>query len=415
MKSTASRWTIGIALIIAIGVSYHPVHADYAAGMNAFKAKDYNTAATEFEAVLKEQPNEPATHYMLGLCRRAQNNLSAALGSFQKAVELDSANETPNPMYTITLGQTLNQAKQYNEAYSVLKGVSFNSLPNNYRSTYALLFANAANETNRAGEAVSVLSSQVRADSSHADLYQALGVAQDDLGADKAAYTAFQRAYELNPNNDASGRYAVRAATAAARRSGSSSEKSTYYTDAARISEALASKNPTFEHNLLAGESWLGAKQYSKALTWFEKAKAQQSRNALVYYYIGQSYTSLGQFSSALSSLQQALDLGSGNADLRKKIYNQMGYVHEKNRDFMKAKRAYVEAGNTRQAAAMDQKEEAKAGNIEHETACRDFKNKIDALAMQAEEFEKLGDMESARQMREQLTVLQRQYAETCN
>ena len=116
MKSTARRWTIGIALIIAIGVSYHPVHADDAAGMNAFKAKDYNTAATEFEAVLKEQPNEPATHYMLGLCRRAQNNLSAALGSFQKAVELDTANETPNPMYTITLGQTLNQAKQYNEA-----------------------------------------------------------------------------------------------------------------------------------------------------------------------------------------------------------------------------------------------------------------------------------------------------------
>jgi len=415
MKTTASRWTIGVALIIAIGVSYHPVHADYAAGMDAFKAKDYKTAATEFEAVLKEQPNEPATHYMLGLCRRAQKNLSAALGSFQKAVELDAANETPNPMYTITLGQTLNQAKQYNEAYSVLKGVSFNSLPNNFRSTYALLFANAANETNRPGEAVNVLSAQVRADSSNADLYQALGVAQDDLGDDKAAYTAFKRAYELNPKNDTSGRYAVRAATAAARRSGSSSEKSTYYTDAARISEALANTNPTFEHNLLAGESWLGAKQYSKALTWFEKAKVQQSRNALVYYYIGQSYTSLGQFSNALSSLQQALDLGSGNADLRKKIYNQMGYVYEKNRDFMKAKRAYSEAGNTRQAAAMDQKEEAKAGNIEHETACRDFKNKIDALAMQAEEFEKLGDMESARQMREQLTVLQRQYAETCN
>ena len=62
----------------------------------------------------------------------------------------------------------------------------------------------------------------------------------------------------------------------------------------------------------------------------------------------------------------------------------------------------------------MDQKEEAKAGNIEHERECREFKNKIDALAMQASEFEKLGDMESARQMREQLTVLQRQYAETC-
>jgi len=412
MKSTASRWTIGVAFIIAIG-AVAPVSADYTAGMDAFRAKDYATAANEFEAVIDAQPNEPATHYMLGLCRRAQKNLSAALGSFRKAVELDSANETPNAMYSITLGQTLNQAKQYGEAYSALKAVDFTKLPGNYRTTYALLFAKAANETNRAGEAVNVLNAQVRADASNADLYQALGVAQDDLGDDKAAFSAFKRAFDLD-GDQTSGRYAVRSATAVARRSTSSTEKNRYYTDAANISEALAKAKPTFEHNLLAGESWLGGKQYSKALSWFEKAKAQQSRNALVYYYIGQSYTSLGQYSNALSSLQQALDLGSGNADLRKKIYNQMGYVYEKNRDFMKAKQAYSEAGNSRQAAAMDQKEEAKAGNLEHEKQCRDFKNKIDALAMQAEEFEKLGDMESARQMREQLTVLQRQYAETC-
>ena len=412
MKSTANRFVIGVAFIIAIG-AVTPVSADYTAGMDAFKAKDYGTAAEAFEAVIDAQPNEPATHYMLGLCRRAQKNLSAALGSFRKAMELDSANETPNPMYSITLGQTLNQAKQYGEAYSTLKALDFTKLPGNYRTTYALLFAKAANETDRAGEAVNVLNAQVRADTSNADLYQALGVAQDDLGDDKEAFSAFKRAYELD-GDQISGRYAVRSATAVARRSTSSTEKNRYYTDAANISEALARAKPTLEHNLLTGESWLGAKQYSKALSWFEKAKAQSPQNALIQYYIGQSYTSLGQLSNALSSLQRALDLGSGNPDLRKKIYNQMGYVHEKNRDFMKAKQAYSEAGNRSKAAAMDQKEEAEAGNIIHEKECREFKNKIDALAMQAEEFEKLGDIESARQMREQLTVLQRQYAETC-
>ena len=91
-----------------------------------------------------------------------------------------------------------------------------------------------------------------------------------------------------------------------------------------------------------------------------------------------------------------------------------MGYVHEKNRDFAKAKQAYSEAGNSRQAAAMDEKIAAQGENEKFAAECREFKTKIDALAMQAEEFEKLGDMESARQMREQLTVLQRQYAETC-
>ena len=413
MKSTERRLTIGIALIIAIG-SVAPVFAEWNKGLEAYKAKDWATAAKEFEEVTKTNPDYVGGYYMLGLCQRSQNNLSAALGNLRKAVELDAAGEKPDPRYSIALAQALNQAKQYNDAYTTLKAFDFGSLPASYRTSYALLFANAANETNRSGEAVNMLKSQTRADSSNAALFQALGVAQDDLGYDNDAYAAFKKAYELNPSDQTSGRYAVRSAIKVARRSPSSSDKTRYYTEAAKIAEKLAAANPSFEHNLYAGEAWLGAQQYSKALTWFEKAKAQQSRNALVYYYIGQSYTSMGQMSNALSSLQQALNLGSGNADLRKKIYNQMGYVHEKNKDFAKAKQAYLEAGNSRQAAAMDDKAEAQAGNVEHAKQCREFKLKIDALALQAEEFEKLGDMESANQMRDQLNVLQRQYAETC-
>jgi tetratricopeptide (TPR) repeat protein len=413
MKSTVSRWTIGVALIIAIG-TVAPVYADWEKGLAAYNAKDYATAAKEFEDVTKTNPDYVGGYYMLGLCQRSQNNISAALGNLRKAVDLDAANEAPDPRYSIALSQALIQAKQYNDAYTTLKALSFNNLPASYRSSYALLFAQAANKTNRAGEAVNVLNAQVRAESSNAALYQALGAAQDDLGDDKAAYAAFKRAFELNSKDETSGRYAIRAATATARRSGSSAEKSKYYTEAATIAEKLAKAEPNFEHNLLAGESRLGAKDYTKALAWFEKAKAQKSNSALVYYYIGQSYTSLGQYSKALSSLQQALTQASGNADLRKKIYNQMGYVHEKNRDFAKAKQAYSEAGNSRQAAAMDDKIAAQGENEKFAQECRVFKTKIDALAMQAEEFEKLGDIESARQMREQLTVLQRQYAETC-
>jgi len=177
----------------------------------------------------------------------------------------------------------------------------------------------------------------------------------------------------------------------------------------------LASGAPTFEHNLLAGEAWLGAGQYTKALSWFEKARAQQSRNALVLYYIAQSQTSLNRLDAAIASLQQSLNLGSNNADLRKKIYNQMGYVYDKKKDFTKAKQSYLEAGNSRMADKMDEKLELDKGNQEHAKACREFKLKIDALAMQAEEFEKLGDMESAKQMRDQLSMLERQYRETCN
>jgi tetratricopeptide (TPR) repeat protein len=412
MKSNPRRLFTVIAVVIAIGW-LHPAFAEWNKGLDAYKANDFATAAREFEEVTKTNPDYVGGYYMLGLCQRSQNNLSAALGNLRKAVELDAAGEKPDPRYGIALSQALNQAKQYNEAYTSLKKFDFASLPASYRTSYALLFANAANETNRSAEAVSVLNAQIRAEASNASLYQALGVAQDALGSDKEAFAAFKRAFELDPKDQASGRYAIRSAIVAARRSSAAADKSRYYTEAAQIAERLAAASPTFEHNLYAGEAWLGAKQYSKALAWFEKAKAQQSRNALVYYYIGQSYTSLEQYSNALSSLQQALSLNT-DADLRKKIYNQMGYVHEKNKDFARAKQAYLEAGNTAQANAMDGKAEARAGNLEHEKQCKDFKLKIDALALQAEEFEKLGDMESAKQLRDQLVMLQRQYAETC-
>ena len=412
MKSTAGRLSVGVALIIAIGF-VQPVFADYAAGMAAFKAKDYAKAVQEFKAVIESQPNEPATHYMLGLSLRAQGSLSPAVAALRKAVELDSASENPNPLYTITLGQILNQTKQYGDSYSTLKAVNFPTLPGNYRTTYALLFAQAATESNHAGEAVNVLNAQVKADSSNADLYQALGVAQNDLGDDKAAFSAFKRAYDLNNKNTTAGRYAVRSATEVAKRS-SQTDKIRYYTEAAKLSESLAKSDPSLDNNLLAGESWMGAKQYSTALTWFNKASAQASQNALVRFYIGQCYTKLNQNEKALAALQQALTLGSNNPDLRKKIYDQMGYVYEAKRDFAKAKQAYLEAGYSSKAAAMDAKAEAQQGNLAHEKDCKDFKLKIDALALQAQEFEKLGDMESARQMREQLTVLQRQYSETC-
>jgi len=411
MKSTAHRLSIVIALVFAIG-AVTPVFADYAAGMAAYKAKDYATAAAEFEALIEAQPDQPATHYMLGLCRRAQRDVSGAVASFRKAVELDSAAESPNPMYPITLGQTLVQAKQYNEAYTTLKGLSLASLPANYKTTYALLFANAANETDRSGEAVNVLNAQIRADSSNAALYQALGVAQDNLGYDKDAYTAFRRAYDLN-KDEKIGRYAVHSATEAAKR-GSPSEKTRYYTEAAKTAEAMAAANGSFENNLLVGESWMGAKQYSKALTSFNKAAGQKSQNAIVRFYIGQCYSKLEQYDNALSALQQALKLGSNNADLRKKIYNQMGYVYEAKRDFGKAKQAYLDGGFSSKANAMNAKIEAQAGNLEHEKQCREFKLKIDALSLQAEEFEKLGDMESAKQIREQAVVLQREYTKTC-
>ena len=80
--------TIGIALIIAIG-TVAPVSAEWNKGLEAYKAKDWATAAKEFEEVTKTNPDYAGGYYMLGVSQRAAGQVSPAIASLRKAVELD--------------------------------------------------------------------------------------------------------------------------------------------------------------------------------------------------------------------------------------------------------------------------------------------------------------------------------------
>jgi tetratricopeptide (TPR) repeat protein len=282
-----------------------------------------------------------------------------------------------------------------------------------HRSSYALLFAQAATKTNRPGEAIGVLTTQARADSRNYRLQQALGSAYTANNEEAKAFEAFKKAFELNSKDAASARNAVRAAISVARRSSSNSSKSNYYTQAGQIADRLANGSPTFDHQLLAGEAWLGAKQYRKALGWFDKAKAQQSSNALVYYYSAQCKTSINQLNPALADLQRALKIGA-SGKLRTQVYNQGGYIYDKKKDYDNAVRWYQEAGNQSMVRQMEDKKGRAAQNLQAQQECREFKRKIDALKLQVNELEKLGDIDNAKLLQEQLPSLERQYRENC-
>ncbi len=409
MKTPLMRSTVGAAVLALLLAASVPARAEWNKGLEAYRNKDWATAVKEFEEVTKTNPDYAGGYYMLGVSQRAAGQLSPALASLRKAVELDPSQAS----YKLALAQALLQADQYQDAYSLLKPLNMSSLEAAHRTTYALLFAQAATKTNRPGEAISVLNVQARADSKNPALQQALGAAYTATGDEPQAYAAFKRAFELDPSDDASGRNAARAAISVARRSSNPTEKTDYYTGAATIAEKLASSSPTFEHQLLAGEAWLGAKQYEKALGWFTKASAKQQKNALPYYYSAQCRTSMGDLNDAISDLQQALKLGP-SGKLRSQIYNQGGYVYDKKKDYDKAAQWYGEAGNQTMVAQMQEKKATQAGNIEHDRECADFKKRIDALRLQVEELEKLGDIDNANLLKDQLPGLEKQYAETC-
>jgi len=409
MKSRVSRTTIAAAVVLLLLAVTVPANAEWNKGLEAYKKKDWATAVKEFEEVTKTNPDYAGAYYMLGVSQRANGQLSPAIASLRKAVELDGSQAS----YKIALGQALLQVDRFQDAYEVLKPLNIGSLDASHRSSYALLFAQAATKTNRTAEAIGVLTAQAGADARNARLQQALGSAYSADGDEPKAFEAFKKAFELNPKDVASGRNAIRAGISVARRSSSAQQKSRYYSQAAQVAEGLATSSPTFDHQLLAGEAWLGAKEYSRALGWFDKARANQSNNALVYFYSAQCKTSLNQLNPAIADLRQALKIGA-SGKLRTQVYNQGGYVYDKKKDYNSAKSWYQEAGNQKMVKEIDIKIAADAQNILARKECAEFKRKIDALQLQVQELEKLGDMENAKLLKEQLPSLERQYAETC-
>ncbi len=409
MKSRVSRTTIAAAMVLLLLAVTVPANAEWNKGLEAYKKKDWATAVKEFEEVTKTNPDYAGAYYMLGVSQRANGQLSPAIASLRKAVELDGSQAS----YKIALGQALLQVDRFQDAYEVLKPLNISSLDASHRTSYALLFAQAATKTNRAGEAVSVLTTQARADTGDPRLQQALGSAYSATGDEAKAFEAFKKAFELSPKDVTSGRNAVRAGISVARRSTSAQQKARYYGQAAQVAEKLATSSPTFDHQLLAGEAWLGAKEYSRALGWFDKARAKQSNNALVYFYSAQCKTSLNQLNPAIADLQQALK-NRPAGKLRTQIYNQGGYIYDKKKDYNNAISWYQEAGNQKMVAEMRVKQDSAAQNLQAQQECREFKRKIDALQLQVEELEKLGDMDNAKLLKDQLPSLERQYAETC-
>jgi len=409
MKSRVSRATVAVAAAIVLMALASPAYAEWNKGLEAYKNKDWATAVTEFEEVTKTNPDYAGAYYMLGVSQRALGQVSPAIASLRKAVELDGSQAS----YKIALAQALLQADQFQKAYEVLKPINISSIDASLRSSYALLFAQAATKTNRPGEAVNVLTTQVRADTKNSRLQKALGVAYSDLNDDAKAFTAFKAAFELNPRDTDSGKQAVAKGILTARRTSSTQQKNSLYVQSAQIAERLVAASSTFEHNLLAGEAWLGAKEYPKAQSWFDKARAKQPNNALVYFYSAQCKTSMNQLNPAIADLQQAIKIGV-SGKLRTQVYNQGGFIYDKMKNYDNAIQWYQEAGNSKMVAELTSKKDAAAQNRQAQQECSEFKRRIDALRLQVDELEKLGDIDNAKLLQEQLPGLERQYSENC-
>ena len=397
MKLSGPRLTTRLGfcfLVISIAL---PVAADWNAGVEAYRARDYPTAVEEFSKVVEQSPDHAGSHYMLGISLRGAGQPSKAVASLRKATELDPSNTS----YAIDLGQTLVQLEQYQEAYVLLKKLRYSGLDAQSKQRYAPAFATAAIRAGLPNDAIPVLDAQTKVSPNDASLFYSLGYAQSANGDSASAFQAFKKAAELEPSKTKYASSAIKAAISAGRRS-RGSQKDRYYEQGAAIAERLAVARPTFDNTLLAGEAYLGAKKYDKALKWFDKAKASQSQNALVRFYSSQCHTSLEQYDSALSELQEALKIGV-SGKLREQVYGQMGFIYDKTKRYDQAIVAYRNAGNSSQVQAMQDKKAKAAQNEEAAAEQAEFERKLRALELQIQELEAIGEMEEAAELRQHL------------
>jgi tetratricopeptide (TPR) repeat protein len=300
-------WPRTVCFVLALMVFVVPASSDdWEKATQAYRVRDYASAERGFAEVARKRPGYAGAYYMLGLAQNGLGKTDEALASLRKAIELDSKQLS----YRVALGQTQLQAKQYDDAYATLKQLDINAMAAQHRSSYALLFAQAATRTDRPEEAIVVLRSQIQADPRNPRLHQALGWVYDVSGDAAKAFESFRQAFDLDPKDSATGRSAAYAAISVARSAEVEEDGARYYSDAARLAERLSSSEPTFENYLLAGEGWLGAKAYEKALPWFEKAQTRMPKNGLVCYYKARCLYDLGNSEAALAAIYSATDLG---------------------------------------------------------------------------------------------------------
>src|ERR1700730_5201225 len=92
---------------------------------------DANSAKSEAEKALTQDPNAPQPHYILGLIARAQNRFDDAIGEFQKVLKIDPDDVGAN----INAGQIWGQQKKYPEATAAFRS-AINSEPYNETALY---------------------------------------------------------------------------------------------------------------------------------------------------------------------------------------------------------------------------------------------------------------------------------------
>jgi len=336
--------TLVLAGAVATAV---PALAGWDEGVAAFKAKNYPQAAREFQMVVEQRPDWSGGYLMLGRTQLLLDRSSDAVTVLRKGYDLNPA----DVQIQLYLAQAYLAAQRASEAAQLLGKVNAASLPKEQQGFFAQLHAKALADSGQGDRAAEALARAAAANPNDADLQYQYGAFALNAGDVAAAVSALERATRLAPNDNARAKLYVQALIRQAREKGGDDAT---YARAAEAARSLANRDASFDNLLLFGETQLGAKQYEAAVATFEQAAKKNEADWLPHFYSGQALTILGRFGDAESSLKRGLTEAK-RPEEKSRIWRQLGFVYEKQKDFAQAKTAYQNGGDSAGVARIDQ------------------------------------------------------------
>jgi Flp pilus assembly protein TadD len=296
MRRISSFIIAAVVALAGAGVA----SAGWDEGVAAFKAGDFNTAASEFSAVVEKTPDFDGGQYMLGISLHKLNRHADALEHLRKAYEL----KPDDVKYQLALGQGYLAAKRYADAAQMLQKINPSALPKGQQDEYHQMLAGALDKSGNSEAALASLKKLTELNPNDSDAWYRYGAAVFSVDT-AAGVAALEKSVALD-GKDPRKREALAKALVRQARETQGDRKKAIYDKAVTVASDLATAAPTYDNLLLLGELQLGAAKYRESVVTLKKAAAANAGPWFPHFYLAQAYTLLGDYDNADTSAQAA-------------------------------------------------------------------------------------------------------------
>jgi tetratricopeptide (TPR) repeat protein len=334
---------ISLTLLFAVSST-----ANYSEGVAAYQAKNYAEAVTQFQAAIEElkragaeeDPQYQPYYLMLGNSLSKSGKHKEAIAPLQTALRLKDGDMGTQ----LTLGQTYYRLEQYSEAAGILGKVDLSSLPKSAQGAISNMLSVCYEKSGNSGLALANMERAAQLNPDDAASQFNYGTKALAAGYTDDAVKALQKAVALEGSDPAKVRAYLNALVLKGRETTNKTSKKAVYEKAVPVATALSKMLPTYDSYLQLAEAQLGAQQYSGAATTLDRTIAKKSSDWLPYFYKGQAYTALNQYSDAVAPLEAALGKRPSAND-KVRVDRQLGFVHERLKN-LEESMAYYQAAN---------------------------------------------------------------------